>query len=118
MKSQEGFPGTVHGYCRCSTSEDRQDVNRQARELKQHGADVIWTEYEHGDADVKAQQQMMFQAAQPGDTIIVLEVSRLARSTKQLCDIIDLVKEKKLYCFLMVLGYSRMRYIEFVTDMS
>jgi transposase len=27
-------------------------------------------------------------------------------------------KPKKLYCFLMVLGYSRMRYIEFVTDMS
>ena len=27
-------------------------------------------------------------------------------------------REKKLYCFLMVLGYSRMRYIEFVTDMS
>jgi len=25
---------------------------------------------------------------------------------------------KKLYCFLMVLGYSRMRYIEFVTDMT
>jgi len=25
--------------------------------------------------------------------------------------------EKKLYCFLMILGYSRMRYIEFVTDM-
>ena len=27
-------------------------------------------------------------------------------------------KPRKLYCFLMVLGYSRMRYIEFVTDMS
>ena len=27
-------------------------------------------------------------------------------------------EHKKLYCFLMVLGYSRMRYIEFVTDMS
>ena len=27
-------------------------------------------------------------------------------------------KIKKLYCFLLVLGYSRMRYIEFVTDMS
>ena len=27
-------------------------------------------------------------------------------------------EEKKLYCFLMILGYSRMRYIEFVTDMS
>jgi transposase len=27
-------------------------------------------------------------------------------------------KLKKLYCFLLVLGYSRMRYIEFVTDMT
>lgn len=27
-------------------------------------------------------------------------------------------KEKKLYCFLMILGYSRMRYIEFTTDMT
>ena len=27
-------------------------------------------------------------------------------------------KWKQLYCFLMILGYSRMRYIEFVTDMS
>lgn len=26
--------------------------------------------------------------------------------------------QKKLYCFLMILGYSRTRYIEFVTDMS
>ena len=26
--------------------------------------------------------------------------------------------ERKLYCFLMILGYSRMRYIEFVTDMT
>lgn len=25
---------------------------------------------------------------------------------------------KKLYCFLTILGYSRMRYIEYVTDMS
>ncbi len=27
-------------------------------------------------------------------------------------------KAKKLYCFLMILGYSRARYIEFVTDMT
>lgn len=27
-------------------------------------------------------------------------------------------KMKKLYCFLLILGYSRMRYIEFVTDMT
>jgi len=27
-------------------------------------------------------------------------------------------KVKKLYCFLLILGYSRIRYIEFVTDMN
>jgi transposase len=27
-------------------------------------------------------------------------------------------ESRKLYCFLFILGYSRMRYIEFVTDMS
>lgn len=32
--------------------------------------------------------------------------------------ILESGKFKKLYCFLLVLGYSRMRYIEFVTDMS
>ena len=32
--------------------------------------------------------------------------------------VIENRQEKKLYCFLMILGYSRMRYIEFVTDMS
>ena len=85
-----------YGYSRCSTNETRQDINRQVRELKQAGAEQIFFEYEHGDAKVKSQQQAMFAQAQAGDTIIVLEVSRLARSTQQLCEIIDLVREKHL----------------------
>ena len=85
-----------YGYSRCSTNENRQDINRQVRELKQAGAEQIFVEYEHGDAKVKSQQQAMFAEAQAGDTIIVLEVSRLARSTQQLCEIIDLVREKHL----------------------
>ena len=85
-----------YGYSRCSTNETRQDINRQVRELKQAGAEQIFVEYEHGDAKVKNQQQAMFAEAQAGDTIIVLEVSRLARSTQQLCEIIDLVREKHL----------------------
>ena len=85
-----------YGYSRCSTNETRQDINRQVRELKAAGAEQIFVEYEHGDAKVKSQQQAMFAEAQAGDTIIVLEVSRLARSTQQLCEIIDLVREKHL----------------------
>ena len=85
-----------YGYSRCSTNETRQDINRQVRELKAAGAEQIFVEYEHGDAKVKSQQQAMFAEAKEGDTIIVLEVSRLARSTQQLCEIIDLVREKHL----------------------
>ena len=85
-----------YGYSRCSTNETKQDINRQVRELKAAGAEQIFVEYEHGDAKVKSQQQAMFVEAQAGDTIIVLEVSRLARSTQQLCEIIDLVREKHL----------------------
>jgi len=85
-----------YGYSRCSTNETRQDINRQVRELKAAGAEQIFVEYEHGDVKVKSQQQAMFAEAQAGDSIIVLEVSRLARSTQQLCEIIDLVREKHL----------------------
>lgn len=86
----------VYGYSRCSTNETKQDINRQVRELKAAGAEEIFMEYEHGDAKVKSQQQAMFAQAQPGDTVTVLEVSRLARSTQQLCEIIDTVREKHL----------------------
>ena len=84
------------GYSRCSTNEGKQDINRQVRELKEAGADVVYMEYEHGDAKVKSQQQTMFAEAEAGDTITVLEVSRLARSTQQLCEIIELIREKRL----------------------
>ena len=83
-------------YSRCSTNEIKQDINRQVRELKAAGAEVIYMEYEHGDAKVKSQQQAMFADSDPGDTIIVLEVSRLARSTQQLCEIIEIIREKHL----------------------
>ena len=85
-----------YGYSRCSTNETKQDINRQVRELKAAGAEQIFVEYEHGDAKVKSQQQAMFAEAQAGDSIIVLEVSRLARSTQQLCEIIELVRAKHL----------------------
>ena len=85
-----------HGYARCSTNESKQDIDRQVRELKQAGAESIFLEYEHGDAAVKCQLSSLLEQAEEGDTIITLEVSRLARSTKQLCEIIEIIKVKHL----------------------
>ena len=84
------------GYARCSTNEDKQDINRQIRELKAAGADEVVFEYEHGDAKVKKNLHMLLDAATEGDTIITLEVSRLSRSTQQLCEIIDIIRQKRL----------------------
>ena len=87
----------IYGYARCSLAEEKgQDLNRQVRELKAAGAEDIITEREHGDARVKQNLDMMLEVAQPGDTIITLEVSRLSRSTQQLCEIINIIKEKHL----------------------
>ena len=85
-----------HGYARCSTNESKQDIDRQVRELKQAGAEDIFLEYEHGDAAVKCQLSSLLEQAEEGDTVITLEVSRLARSTKQLCEIIEIIRSKHL----------------------
>ena len=86
----------TYGYARCSTNEDKQDINRQIRELKAAGADEVIFEYEHGDAKVKKNLYMLLEMAASGDTIITMEVSRLSRSTQQLCEILDIVKNKHL----------------------
>ena len=86
----------IYGYARCSTNETKQDIQRQTRELKAAGAEQIFLEYEHGDSAVKEQLSTLLETAQAGDTILTLEVSRLARSTKQLCEIIETVKDKCL----------------------
>ena len=87
----------VYGYARCSLAEEKgQDLNRQVRELKAAGAEEIITEREHGDARVKQNLDMLLEMAREGDTIITLEVSRLSRSTQQLCEIINIIKQKHL----------------------
>lgn len=92
----------IFGYCRCSTNETKQDIDRQINALKNAGVDTIYFEYEHGDAVHKKELEKLIETAKPGDTILTLEVSRLARSVKQLCDLIDIVKGKQLK--LVIIG--------------
>lgn len=88
----------IYGYARCSTNEELQDINRQVRELKQKGATdtTIYLEYESGTKTNRAELQKLLHTLQSGDTILATEVSRITRSTKQLCEIIELAKKKKI----------------------
>ena len=92
----------IYGYARCSTNEKLQDINRQVRELKQGGAcdESIYLEYESGINANRAELNKLLNIVQTGDTIISTEVSRITRSTKQLCDIIELAKLKHIKLIL------------------
>ena len=91
----------IYGYARCSTNESKQDINRQIKEMKAAGAEEVIFEYEHGDAKTKKELSMLLEMAQAGDTIVTLEVSRLSRSTQQLCELIDTIREKRLRLVIM-----------------
>ena len=88
----------VYGYCRCSTDENKQDISRQVRELKEMGAvpETIFTEYISGMKENKVELQKLLNVIRSGDTLAVTELSRLTRSTKQLCD--DYALRRELVC--------------------
>jgi DNA invertase Pin-like site-specific DNA recombinase len=88
----------IYGYGRCSTNETKQDIDRQKRELKKVGVkeENIYLEYESGTKADRVQLNRLLAAVKSGDTIATTEVSRLTRSTRQLCELIELAKEKRL----------------------
>lgn len=88
----------IYGYARCSTNELKQDIDRQKRELKELGAtdETIYFEYESGTKANRAELKKLLNVVRSGDTIVTTEVSRITRSTKQLCEIIELCAERKI----------------------
>lgn len=92
----------VYGYARCSTNDKLQDINRQIRELKVYGiADTeLFTEYESGTTVNRAELTKLLNIIAHGDTLVATEVSRITRSTKQLCDILEFAKEKRIKLIL------------------
>lgn len=92
----------IYGYARCSTNEKEQDIHRQIRELKRQGATdkTIYLEYESGTKANRAELLKLLDAVKSGDTVLSTEVSRITRSTKQICDIIELAKQKQIKLIL------------------
>ena len=88
----------IYGYCRCSTDEKKQDIDRQIRDLKNLGVERenIYLEYETGTKVDRVEFKKLLNVLGMGDTVVSTEVSRITRSTKQLIEVIELAKEKKL----------------------
>lgn len=89
---------TIYGYARCSTDETKQNIDRQIRELREMGVrrENIFMEYESGAKIHRIELNRLLKTVEEGDVIVALEISRITRSVKQLCEIIELAEEKKL----------------------
>jgi DNA invertase Pin-like site-specific DNA recombinase len=83
----------VYGYARVSTLD--QDLTLQLTALKAAGCSVVRAEKASGTRrDGRTELQVLLDFLQPGDTLVVTRIDRLARSLKDLQDIVHELKQK------------------------
>lgn len=83
----------VYGYARVSTLD--QDLTLQQTALKAAGCSVVRAEKASGTRrDGRTELQVLLDFLQPGDVLMVTRIDRLARSMKDLQDIVHELKAK------------------------
>src|SRR6204780_4197096 len=83
----------IRGYARVST--DGQSVDAQVRQLKAAGAQNVWRETASGAKTDRAQLRRVLDQLDAGDVLMVTRLDRLARSTRDLLNILATIAEKK-----------------------
>ena len=80
------------GYVRVSTVD--QNEARQLEALEKYNIDKWFIEKVSAKNTNRKELQSMLEFAREGDTVYILDFSRLARSTKDLLDLVDLMQNK------------------------
>ena len=84
---------TLYGYARVSTTD--QDLSLQEAALRAAGCQVIRAEKRTGTSrEGRAELDILLQFLRPGDTLVITRIDRLARSLKDLQDIVHELKAK------------------------
>jgi DNA invertase Pin-like site-specific DNA recombinase len=83
----------IHAYARVST--DGQSVDAQVRQLKAAGARKVWRETASGAKTDRVQLRRVLDRLDAGDVLMVTRLDRLARSTRDLLNILATIAEKK-----------------------
>src|SRR5712671_4052009 len=77
----------IVGYARVSTRD--QDLAGQLAELKAAGCELVYREKVSGAASDRKELARLVRKLERGDTVIVTRLDRLARSTRDLLNILD-----------------------------
>jgi len=80
------------GYARASL--EKQAIDSQLDELTAAGVRQIYQEKVTGTMRDRPELNRMLEEMKPGDTITVVELSRVSRSTKDLLEIVDIIHKK------------------------
>src|SRR5713226_3599720 len=83
----------IYGYARVST--DGQSVTAQVAELRKHGAGKVFREVASGAKTDRAQLRRVLDQLDPGDVLLVTRLDRLARSTRDLLNILAAIADRK-----------------------
>ncbi|MCY7797773.1 recombinase family protein [Bacillus spizizenii] len=82
------------GYMRVSTKLDKQVFDRQEEQLKAFGVDHIYADRMSGAKRERPELNKMLEELEEGDTVVIVAIDRLSRSTKDLLEIVEIIKNK------------------------
>ena len=82
------------GYVRCSSAD--QNPARQEAMLKEQGCEKVFSDMLSGKDTNRPGLQAMLEYVREGDVLYVESISRLARSTRDLLNIVDQLHEKNV----------------------
>ncbi|MED2079743.1 recombinase family protein, partial [Bacillus thuringiensis] len=80
------------GYMRVSTLD--QNLDRQKKQLEEFGCDRIFFEKITGTKRNRPELNSMLEFLRPEDTVVVTDLTRLSRSTKDLIEITEQISQK------------------------
>ena len=82
------------GYVRVSSVD--QNEGRQLETMKKYGVERVYSEKISAKDTNRTELQSMLDFVREGDTVVIHDFSRLARSTKDLLEIVELLNDKKV----------------------
>jgi DNA invertase Pin-like site-specific DNA recombinase len=83
---------TMYGYARVSTRD--QDLAAQDAELMASGCAKVFKEKASGAKTDRPELAKVIRRLEPGDVLVVTRLDRLARSTRDLLNVLDEIKER------------------------
>jgi DNA invertase Pin-like site-specific DNA recombinase len=82
----------IIGYARVSTAD--QNLDRQIDAMTENGAEKIFTEKVTGKKSDRTELMRMIDQLRDGDVVIISELTRLSRSTKDLFAIVEQIQSR------------------------